>query len=122
MLTEQQSVRSGRVQPHATAAQPAGAEAGPMVSIRDSSMPQAKSSVADDLSPIALTNLSPDSFFGSFQDPQNPSPDYPLGPYTDRYYLYKANDTLVIGGENGAAVLGAYYNFVPGGYNVSVQA
>jgi hypothetical protein len=35
-------------------------------------MPQVNSSSAADLSPIQLTNLSPDSFFGSFQDPQNP--------------------------------------------------
>jgi hypothetical protein len=83
-------------------------------------MPQAKSSVAADLSPIQLTNLSPDSFFGSFQDPLNQ--DGSLGPYSERYYLYKANDTLVIGGENGAAVLGAYFDQIPGGNNVSIQA
>ena len=99
MPTQQQVVSSGRVQPRATAAQPAGVEADAVVSIGDSSMPQAKSSVAADLSPIALTNLSPDSFFGSYQDPQNL--DGSLGPYSKRYYLYKANDTLVVGG-NGA--------------------
>jgi hypothetical protein len=81
-------------------------------------MPQAKLSVAAELSPIALTNLSPDSFFGSYQDPQNQ--DGSLGPYSERYYLYKANDTLVVGGQ--AAVLGAYLNAVPAGNNVSIQA
>jgi hypothetical protein len=118
MPTQQQLVSSGRVQPRATVGQPAGAEAGPVMSIRDSSMPQAKSAVAADLSPIALTNLSPDSFFGSYQDPQNQ--DGSLGPYSQRYYLYKANDTLVVGGQ--AAVLGAYLNAVPAGNNVSIQA
>lgn len=114
MPTQQQLVSSGRVQPGATVGQPAGAEAGPVMSIRDSSMPQAKA----DLSPIALTNLSPDSFFGSYQDPQNQ--DGSLGPYSKRYYLYKANDTLVVGGQ--AAVLGTYLNAVPAGNNVSIQA
>jgi hypothetical protein len=83
-------------------------------------MPQAKLSIAADLSPIALTNLSPDSFFGSYQDPQNQ--DRSLGPYSDRYYIYKANDTLIVGGENGAAVLGAYLDAIPAGNNVSIQA
>ena len=118
MLTQQQSVRPGPVQSHATAVQPAGAKATPVVSIRDSSTPQAKSGVAANLSPVALTNLSPDSFFGSYQDPQNQ--DGSLGPYSERYYLYKANDTLVVGGQ--AAVLGAYLNAVPAGNNVSIQA
>lgn len=81
-------------------------------------MPQANSSSAADLSPIQLTNLSPDSFFGSYEDPQNQ--DGSLGPYSQRYYLYKANDTLVVGGQ--AAVLGAYLNAVPAGNNVSIQA
>src|SRR5215471_14749586 len=118
MLTQQQSVRSDRVQPRATAAQPASAKTGPVVSIRDSSTPQAKSAVAANLSPVALTNLSPDSFFGSYQDPQNR--DGSLGPYSKRYYLYKANDTLIVGGQ--ASVLGAYLNAVPAGNNVSIQA
>jgi hypothetical protein len=87
-------------------------------------MPQAKSSSAADLSPIELTNLSPDSFFGPYPDPQNPidpnTGNGPLGPYSLRYYLYKANDTLVVGGQ--AAVLGAYLNAVPAGNNVSIQA
>lgn len=83
-------------------------------------MPQAKLSVAADLSPIALTNLSPDSFFGSYQDPQNQ--DGSLGPNHERYYVYKANDTLIVGGENGAAVLGAYLDAIPAGNNVSIQA
>ena len=83
-------------------------------------MPQAKSSVAADLSPIALTNLSPDSFFGSYQDPQNQ--DGSLGPYLERYYVYKANDTLIIGGANGAATVGAYLDVIPTGNNVSIQA
>jgi hypothetical protein len=83
-------------------------------------MPQAKPSIAADLSPIALTNLSPDSFFGSYQDPQNQ--DGSLGPYSERYYVYKANDTLIVGGENGAAVLGAYLDAIPAGNNVSIQA
>jgi hypothetical protein len=81
-------------------------------------MPQARSSSAADLSPIELTNLSPDSFFGTYPDPQND--DGSLGPYSQRYYLYKANDTLVVGGQ--AAVLGAYLNAVPAGNNVSIQA
>src|SRR5215471_13537148 len=118
MLTQQQSVRSDRVQPRSTAVQPAGAKAGPVVSIRDSSTPQATSAVAANLSPVALTNLSPDSFFGSYQDPQNQ--DGSLGPYSKRYYLYKANDTLVVGGQ--APVLGAYLNAVPAGNNMSIQA
>lgn len=88
--------------------------------IGESSMPQAKLSVAADLSPIALTNLSPDSFFGSYQDPQNQ--DGSLGPNHERYYVYKANDTLIVGGENGAAVLGAYLDAIPAGNNVSTQA
>ena len=83
-----------------------------------SNMPQVKSAVAADPSPIALTNLSPDSFFGSYQDPQNE--DGSLGPYSERYYLYKANDTLVVGGQ--PAVLGAYLDAVPAGNNVSIQA
>ena len=118
MLTQQQSVRPGPVQSHVTAVQSAGAKATPVVSIRDSSTPQAKSAVAANLSPVALTNLSPDSFFGSYQDPQNQ--DGSLGPYSKRYYLYKANDTLVVGGQ--APVLGAYLNAVPAGNNVSIQA
>ena len=118
MLTQQQSVRPGPVQSHVTAVQSAGAKATPVVSIRDSSTPQAKSAVAANLSPVALTNLSPDSFFGSYQDPQNQ--DGSLGPYLKRYYLYKANDTLVVGGQ--APVLGAYLNAVPAGNNVSIQA
>ncbi len=83
-------------------------------------MPQAKLSAPADLSPIALTNLSPDSFFGSYQDPQNL--DSSLGPYSNRYYVYKANDTLIVGGENGAAVLGAYLDLIPAGNNASIQA
>jgi hypothetical protein len=71
MPTQQQVVSSERVQPCATAAQPAGVEADAVMYFRESSMPQPKSSVAADLSPIALTNLSPDSFSRSYQDPQN---------------------------------------------------
>ena len=83
-------------------------------------MQQAKLSATADLSPIALTNLSPDSFFGSYQDPQNLKGD--LGPYSERYYLYKANDTLIVGGLNGVATMGAYINAIPTGNNVSIQA
>ena len=83
-------------------------------------MQQAKLSATADLSPIALTNLSPDSFFGSYQDPQNLKGD--LGPYSERYYVYKANDTLIVGGLNGMATMGAYINAIPTGNNVSIQA
>jgi hypothetical protein len=120
MLTQQQSVRPGPVQSHVTAVQPAGAKTGPVPSIRASSTAQAKSAVAADLSPIALTNLSPDSFFGRCQDPQNQ--DGSLGPYSQRYYVYKANDTLIIGGADGAATVGAYLDVIPTGNNVSIQA
>jgi hypothetical protein len=120
MPTQQQEVSSRRVQLRQAAAQPIGAEANAVMHIRENSMPQAKMSVAADLSPIALTNLSPDSFFGSYQDPQNR--DGSLGPYSNRYYVYKANDTLIIGGANGAATVGAYLDVIPGGNNVSIQA
>jgi hypothetical protein len=71
MPTQQQIVSSGRVQPRATAAQTAGAKADAVMYSRESSTPQAKSSVAADLTPTALTNLSPDTSFRSYQDPQN---------------------------------------------------
>ena len=81
-------------------------------------MSQAKSSLSSDVSPIALTNLSPDSFYGSYADPQNITGS----PYDHRYYIYKANDTLIVGGLNGEALLGAYIDTIPTGNNVLIQA
>jgi hypothetical protein len=83
-------------------------------------MKKAKLSATADLSPIALTNLSPDSFFGLYLDPQNLNKE--LGPNSKRYYVYKANDTLIVGGLNGMATMGAYINAIPTGNNVSIQA